>query len=117
MFGAVYMGTEPCSFLFQLAVCAQRKHLKASAVGEYGSFPPHEPVQTACLAQQFGAGAQIEMICVSENYLCVNIIGQFVTMNSLHRPDSANGHENRCLYSAVGGGNLSCAGCRALRGG
>ena len=47
----------------------EREHLKAARVGEDWPVPPHEPVQTAEIANQLVAGTQMQMIRVAENHL------------------------------------------------
>ena len=67
-------------FGIYLATVAQREDLEAAAVGEDGAVPAVELVQTASLAKHLNAGAQIEVVGVAQNNLCLHILFQIPDM-------------------------------------
>jgi hypothetical protein len=56
-----------------LAGLRERKNLKAARVGQHGVMPLHEPVQPAHIADEFIAGAQVEMIGVAQDQRSVDV--------------------------------------------
>ena len=73
-------------------------------------------MKTSCLAKYVKTGTEIEMICVAEYYLGLDIIAQFMLMHSLDAAHSAYRHEYRCLDHAVDGRYSTCPGFTALAG-
>ena len=111
------MRAEIRPLLLELAVGRQREHLKAAAVGQYRSLPPVKLVQSPGLLQYLDAGAQVEMVGVTEYYLGLHVVAQLVHVHGLDRAERAHRHENRRLYRPVVGGYQPCAGIGVGRGG
>ena len=60
-------------FLY-LVELGEGKYLKSAAVGEDGSIPVHELVQTARLFYHVVARAHIQVIGVGKNYLAARLL-------------------------------------------
>jgi hypothetical protein len=58
-------------------------------------------MQTASLMKYVKPGTQIQMICIAEYNLRINVIAQFSEMNAFHTTDSAYRHKYRGLYRAM----------------
>ena len=71
-------------------------------------------MQPACLVQRIKPWAQIEVVRIAEDDLCVDVIAQLGHVDSLHRADRPYGHEDRGrdlpvvgLYTPSSRGSLS----------
>ena len=60
-------------------------------------------MESTGLLQDVASGAQVEVVCVSQNYLCTNIITQFGLMYCFNCSGGAHRHENRRLDVAMVG--------------
>src|SRR2546423_10109961 len=81
---------------------AQTKNLKAAGVGQYRATPADEFVQTAARAYHFRAGAQPEVVGVSEYDACVEVCRlQLLEADALDRAERADGHEDWSLDRAA----------------
>ena len=58
-------------------------------------------MQTARLLNDVNAWAQIQMIGITENYLCFYVFFQLLRMHTFDRAERTNGHKNRRLNVAV----------------
>lgn len=95
----------------------ERENLKATRVGEHGTMPLHELVQTAHVAHELVAGAQVKMIGVAQHERGVDIFEMF-GREGLDRRLCANRREdwrdeisvrcgeNPCADAVVFGGDL-----------
>ena len=61
-------------------------------------------MQSAGLLYDVHSRTQIQVICVAQDNLGLDVVFKFVEMHSLDRTHCANRHENRGLYSAVRSG-------------
>ena len=109
------MRLEPHSFLgVDFAACTQRKHLIATAVGQYGAVPAVETVQSAGVFQYLQSGAQVQVVGIAENDLGFDIFTHILDVYGFDGAYCAYRHENRGLNVAMVGVNQSCSG-RAFR--
>ena len=104
------MATECRTLLFQFAVAGKGEHLKATTVGKNWLIPSVEFMQTTSALNDIHTRAQIQMVSVAQNDLRLNIITQFVHVNSLHRAHSAHWHKNWSLDFAVVSANHTRTG-------
>ena len=71
-------------------------------------------MQPACLVQGIKPWAQVEVVRIAEDDLCVDVVAQLGYVDSLHRADRTDGHEDRSkdlpvvgLYAPCARGSLS----------
>ena len=100
----------------QLAVLGQREHLEAATVGEDGTVPAVELVQTPGALDNVHAGAQIQVIGIAQDNLCLDVLTQFSHVNSLDGAHGAYGHKDGRLDLAMigrdeSGAGIGAAGC------
>ena len=114
MLRAVDVRAEGHPFLRDLTAMRQAEDLIASAVGEDRARPAIELMQPACLVQGIEPWAQVEVVCIAEDDLCVDVIAQLGHMDSLHRANRPDGHKDRSkdlpvvgLYTSSARGSLS----------
>ena len=93
---------EGHAILVDLAGLCQREDLKAARVGQHGTMPLHELVQTAHVAHEFVAGAQIEMISVAQDERSIDIL-EMLGRERLDRRLCAHGRKDRRNKIAVRG--------------
>lgn len=74
---AVNVTLESHTIVVDLASLRQREDLKAARVGEHGIRPLHELVQATHVADEFVAGAQVEMISVAQDERGVDLLEMF----------------------------------------
>ena len=91
MGAAVDVAAEGHAVVIQHAGVGQAEHLIAAGIGQDGTVPGHEVVQTAHLLHQTVAGPQVEMIGVGEDELGL----QFVQVAGLQRLDVGQGAHRR----------------------
>ena len=114
MLRTVNMTTELAALLGELADAGERENLKASGVRQYRTVPGIKLVQSACLAQDIQSGAQIEVVGIAQNDLRLHLLAEFGEMYTLHTANRTDGHEDRCLYLAVVGGNYTGTGLTGI---
>jgi len=68
---------EGYAVVVNFAGLRQREDLKAARVGQHGSPPLHELVQTAHVAHELVAGTQVEMIGVAQDKRGIDILEMF----------------------------------------
>ena len=78
----------------------QRPHLESTRVREHGFTPGGELVEAAEIADQLMAGAQPEVVSISQDDLRAQLV-QFGGVQCFHRSLGADRHENRRLDLAV----------------
>jgi len=110
MLRAVDMAAELAAFLAQLTNAREREYLEAAAVGEHGALEAVELVQAAGSLKHAGAGAQVEVVGVTQNDLGVDVLVEVAQLHALHGAHSAHGHEDGCVNVAVVGVNDTGAG-------
>jgi len=76
------------------------ENLEAAGVRENRAIPGHEFVKAAHAADEFVAGAQIQVISVAENDFGAELFKRFVAQ-AFDRGLRTNRHEERCFDSAV----------------
>jgi hypothetical protein len=99
---AVEMRLERHAVLADFAQLREAEDLKAAAVGQDRSVPPHEAVQAAQVADQFAARPQIEVVGVAEDDLGADL-AQLGRRQRLDRGLGAHRHEDGRLHQAVQG--------------
>src|SRR6185503_9412732 len=83
----------------------ETEDLKPAAIGEDGSLPIHERMQTASFANDLQAWTNIKVVSVAQNDLCPH----FLQLTRIERFDAclcANGHKHRRVDHPVRGGQL-----------
>ena len=90
---AVEMGAEAHAFVGDFAQVGEAEDLKAAGVSEHGAGPADEAVQAADAADDFVAGAEIEMVGVAEDDLRAQRF-EHVLRYGLDGAGSADGHED-----------------------
>ena len=116
MAGAVDMGLEGDAFLLDFSLAAQGIDLVAAAVRENGAFPAHEFMQSARLAEDLGAGAEVEVVSVAQDDLGFDVLCQFMLVDGAHGAMGSHGHEDGCFDLAVGGFQKARPGSRSRVG-
>ena len=97
------MAAEPRALVGELAVVTEREHLKTAAVGENRLVPAVELVEAAGFLDDIGAGTQVEMVCVAKDNLSLDIVTQFMRVDTLDRAKGAYRHKYRSLDLTVVG--------------
>ena len=82
-------------------VCQNATRRNTSVVLSDGALPAVEAVQPACGLQYFQARTEVEMICVSKDYLRVDVLAQLTLVHSLHTPRCTHRHKDRGRNIAV----------------
>ena len=103
-----------CALFGEFASVGKREYLKSTAVGEYRSVPSVEFVQTSGLPYNLRTRTQIQMVGVTEYYLCFYVIAELVLVHTFHTAEGTHRHEYRGEYLAVVGGYLAGACVAAL---
>ena len=107
---AVHMGLEVYAFLPNAAQFGKGKHLESAAVGEDGTIPVEELMQTAQLVNHAVAGTDVQMVRVGQLDLTVQIVEIHGGDTALDGGTGAHIHENRRFNGAVYGLEPSAAG-------
>ena len=94
-FTAVDMRRETYAFFGHLADVGEREDLEAAAVGEDRTCPSLEGVQSTGLTEYLRTRAQVEMIGVAQDDLCMDVVFQFTPLYTLDGTNGADGHEDR----------------------
>ena len=89
------------AFVCDLAQLSQTVNLKAAGVSKQGLRPTHEAVQAAHATDGFVAGAQVEVIRVTENDLRAEVFDD-VLRDCLDGARSAHGHKDGRLDRLMG---------------
>src|SRR5690242_19662917 len=79
----------------------QAENLISAAIGENRPVPAHKSMQPAEFPDQLSPGAQIEVISVAQQNLAAEIL-EVPGQDRFHRTLSADRHECRGFYNAVG---------------
>jgi len=104
----VHMGAKVHARIGDRAQALEGKDLKSSGVREDRLFPVDEVMQTACLRNGVFAGMQVQMVGVAEEDLCPKIM-KILVRDSAHGTGRAHGHEERCVYDTMSGGECTAA--------
>lgn len=91
---AIDVRLEAHAFFGDLAVVAQRIHLIAPTVGEDRALPAIEAMQAARPLQNIQPRPKVQVIRVTQNNLCPNIIFQFPLMHCLYRACGSYWHKD-----------------------
>ena len=110
MFRTIDMAAEFATFFLQFADACKREYLETARVCQNRAIPCVELMQTACLAQDVQSRAQIQVISIAQNNLCLHLFAQFCEMHTFHATHRSYGHKDGSLYLSVVCGNQSCAG-------
>lgn len=100
MFRAIQMRTEAHAFVRDFAERGKTEDLEAARIGEKGARPGHELVEPAQLANEFVAGAQIQMIGVGQEDFGAELL-ESVLREGLDGRRRSHGHEERRLHGTV----------------
>ena len=103
------MGTKCHAFFRYLTQFVQAKNLKPARVSEDRARPRHETMQPTQVAHLFHAGAQVEVISISQKDLRAEFF-EDVLRNSLDRCNCADRHEYRRFDDTVWSGEASQTG-------
>src|SRR5664279_3481740 len=106
---SVYVGPEFDTVFPYLSQRRETEDLKSAAIGEDGTAPVDEFMKSADLVDDFMAGAQIEMISITQDNLGADL-AQFVGGHGFYRPLGAYRHECRGLYGSTRGNEPPCTG-------
>ena len=110
MLRTIDMAAKLTTLFLQLADARQREHLETTRVRQDGAVPRVELVQSASLAQDIESWAQIQVVGVAQNDLCLHLLAELGEMHCLHASHRTDGHEDRGLDLTVIGGDQSCTG-------
>jgi hypothetical protein len=105
---AIQVRPEADAFIGDFAEGAEGEDLESAGVGEHCARPANEAVQAAEAADEFVAGAQVEVIGIAENDFRTEGF-ESVLGDGFDGAGSADGHEDRSLDSAVGEMELGAA--------
>ena len=114
VFGAVDVAGEGHRLLLNLRDAGEGHDLEATAVGQDGFGPAHEPVQPAQPLHPLGARAQHQVIGVAQQDVGPRL-GHLIDRQGLDRGRRAHGHEGGCADIAAR--RLQHAGARGAVGG
>ena len=89
------MRAEDTSVFSQFTDRTEGKDLESTTVCEDRSVPGFEFMKSAGGLEYFQARTEIKMICVSEDYLSLNILLEVSMVYTLDRTDCAHRHEYR----------------------
>ena len=89
------MGREANAFFGHLPDVGEGKDLKSAGVGEDGSVPAFEAVQSACLMEDLSAGTEVEVVGVTEDDLRFDVVFEFLPLHTLDGTYGTDGHEDR----------------------
>ena len=106
MQGAVEVRLELGSVFGNPSTFSKAEHLIPAAVGQDGSVPSREAVQTSKLANELIAGTQVEVIRVPQDDLSARIL-HVLEEHSLHGSLRPHRHEGGCLDDAMRRGKLA----------
>ena len=112
MLGAVDVGAELDTLLAHLAYAREGEYLEAAAIGEHGAVEAVELMQAASLLYHLQAGAQVEVVGVAEDDLCLDVVLQLGEVHALDGTEGAYGHEYGGLDLSVVGSDESGTGTR-----
>ena len=101
MFAAVDVTAELAAFFGEFANAGEGEDLEASAVGQHRAGEAVEAMESADALQHLRAGAEIEVIGVSENDFRLQVVNKFAKVNALHAADGTDGHEDGRVNHAV----------------
>ena len=110
VFAPVNVAPEGCAFFGDLPILSQTEHLVAPAVGQNGTVPIHELVQSTHFLQHLCAWPQMQVVGVAQNDVGVDDLFQFRLRDRAHRANGAHGHENGGLDVSMVGGEHACTG-------
>jgi len=96
----VNMRAETHAVRLNLAQITQRPDLKSAGIGKDGAIPGHKAVQATHLFDKFRTGAEHQVIGITEDDLCANLI-KVAGCHGLDCCLRANWHENRRFYHAM----------------
>ena len=93
-FAAVNVAGELHSFVGHLTQIGEREHLKSTGVGQDRMIPPLEAMESTGAEEDIRTRAEIEVVGVAKDDLSMDIILQFVAMNTFDRTVRTDGHED-----------------------
>src|SRR2546427_12191839 len=102
MLAAIQRGTECHPFVSQTPQPGQAEDLKSAAIGEDGTLPAHEPMQTPRALDDVGARPQIQMERVGQNHLGADLL-DFFRGQPFHGGLRADRHEGRRAHDSTRG--------------
>ena len=102
MLAAVQKTVESNAVFGDFSHRRKTENLKSAAVGENGSVPIHELVQSARPFNKVGTRAKIKMIRIRKNYLTAHFF-QFFGRKSFYGRHRTDGHEYGRFDHAVRG--------------
>ena len=110
MIRTINVAFELHSFFLYFSGTGEGIYLISSTIGENISVPVHKLMQTSCLLQNSRSRAQVEVIGISKNNICINIFCKFSLLHSLNRSHRPYRHKDRSFYYSVVSSNTSSTG-------
>ncbi len=107
--GAVEVALELHAFFGDLANFGKGPDLEAAGIGEHGTVPGGEGVEAAELFDDFSAGAEPEVVGVSEDDLSIHH-DEVIGMEGFDGTLSADGHKDWGFDHSVWSGEATAAG-------
>ena len=101
MLRTIDMAAKLTTLFLQLADARQREHLETTRVRQDGAVPRVELVQSASLAQDIESWAQIQVVGVAQNDLCLHLLAELSEVYTLHTAHRTHRHEDGRLDGSV----------------
>ena len=101
--GPVDVRLEMNAVRCDVAQVCQAEYLVSAAVGEDGSVPGHESVESTGFTDYVDAGSQCEVVGISEEHLCAHFL-QFVGCHGFNGCLGADRHEDGCIQCSMWSG-------------
>ncbi|MCY1559350.1 hypothetical protein D9M68_963780 [compost metagenome] len=83
------------SFFFQLTVAREGKYLVAATICKNRFVPAVEFMQTACSLDNICAWSQVQVVCITQDNLGLNIIQQLILHHRLYTAGCTYRHKDR----------------------
>jgi len=95
---SINMRLEGDTFFFDLSRASQGKYLVPTAIRKDRPVPAVKAMQAPGLLQHFQPGTQVQVVCVTQNDLCLYILFELLLGHSFYGATRPHRHEDRRLY-------------------
>ena len=95
------------AFFFDVAQLCEGKNLESAAVGKDRTVPARKAVETAERLDLVVARTKMEMICIAQLHLTLDVFQIERRNRAFYRSAGGNIHESGSLYSAVRSNKLT----------
>ena len=112
MFTSVDMGLKNYPGFCNFSVGCQGKYLISTTIGKYGPMPVHKPVQSSRSFQNGSAGAQIQVIGISQDNLGFHLMHELLLIERLYSAHRTNRHKDRGVNRTMIGNQRTGTGSR-----